>query len=257
MTASLEVGQRSARVLIVDDEIHNRTLMEVMLSPEGFVLQTAISGEEALADGGGGCPGSHPARHHDARDRRLSGRREDQGRPRHREHPRDHGDRPGRLPVEAVRIERGGRRLHHQTRRSARPVRTRAAPAAAEGAQRLPGSVSPDPRKRRLRAHRRSAPGARARPALPRHAGRHRGGARSGGADHPGEPLRLLDPGLDGRGAAGTRLDCTVRAGANLGRPQGQVPRVDWGRAAAPPEPHRHTRRRGAADRMAEHGGAG
>ncbi len=48
MTATLEVGQRSARVLIVDDEIRNRTLMEVMLSPEGFILQTAVSGEEAL-----------------------------------------------------------------------------------------------------------------------------------------------------------------------------------------------------------------
>ncbi len=48
MTAGAEVGQRAARVLIVDDEIRNRTLMEVMLSPEGFILQTAISGEEAL-----------------------------------------------------------------------------------------------------------------------------------------------------------------------------------------------------------------
>ncbi|MEP7324323.1 MAG: response regulator [Gemmatimonadota bacterium] len=38
-----------ARVLIVDDEPHDRTLLEVMLGPEGFVLQTAASGEEALA----------------------------------------------------------------------------------------------------------------------------------------------------------------------------------------------------------------
>ena len=38
-----------ARVLIVDDEIHNRQLLEVMLAPEGCDLVTAASGEEALA----------------------------------------------------------------------------------------------------------------------------------------------------------------------------------------------------------------
>jgi len=36
------------RVLIVDDERHNRQLLEVMLAPEGFLLQDAASGEEAL-----------------------------------------------------------------------------------------------------------------------------------------------------------------------------------------------------------------
>jgi two-component system sensor histidine kinase/response regulator len=39
----------TARVLIVDDERHNRELLEVMLTPEGFHLETASSGEEALA----------------------------------------------------------------------------------------------------------------------------------------------------------------------------------------------------------------
>jgi PAS domain S-box-containing protein len=38
-----------SRVLIVDDERHNRQLLEVMLGPEGFELMTASSGEEALA----------------------------------------------------------------------------------------------------------------------------------------------------------------------------------------------------------------
>jgi two-component system cell cycle sensor histidine kinase/response regulator CckA len=38
-----------ARILIVDDERHNRQLLEVMLAPERFVLETASSGEEALA----------------------------------------------------------------------------------------------------------------------------------------------------------------------------------------------------------------
>jgi CheY-like chemotaxis protein len=37
------------RVLIVDDERANRDLLEIMLSPEGFDLVTAASGEEALA----------------------------------------------------------------------------------------------------------------------------------------------------------------------------------------------------------------
>jgi two-component system cell cycle sensor histidine kinase/response regulator CckA len=44
-----ELGYHPARVLIVDDERHNRDLMEVMLTPEGLLLQTAASGEEALA----------------------------------------------------------------------------------------------------------------------------------------------------------------------------------------------------------------
>jgi len=38
-----------ACVLIVDDERHNRELLEIMLKPEGFVLLNAASGEEALA----------------------------------------------------------------------------------------------------------------------------------------------------------------------------------------------------------------
>ena len=38
-----------ARILIVDDERHNRQLLEVMLANEGFKLQTAAGGEEALA----------------------------------------------------------------------------------------------------------------------------------------------------------------------------------------------------------------
>src|SRR5467141_547274 len=38
-----------ARILIVDDESKNRKLLEIMLAPEGFVLETAESGEEALA----------------------------------------------------------------------------------------------------------------------------------------------------------------------------------------------------------------
>jgi DNA-binding response OmpR family regulator len=38
-----------AHVLIVDDERANRTLLEIMLAPEGYVLSTATSGDEALA----------------------------------------------------------------------------------------------------------------------------------------------------------------------------------------------------------------
>jgi two-component system cell cycle sensor histidine kinase/response regulator CckA len=44
-----DIGYHPARVLIVDDERHNRKLLEVMLTPEGLLLQTAASGEEALA----------------------------------------------------------------------------------------------------------------------------------------------------------------------------------------------------------------
>lgn len=38
-----------ARILIVDDDRHNRDLLEVMLTPEGLLTMTAASGEEALA----------------------------------------------------------------------------------------------------------------------------------------------------------------------------------------------------------------
>lgn len=36
------------RILIVDDERRNRELLEVMLSTEGYLLETATCGEEAL-----------------------------------------------------------------------------------------------------------------------------------------------------------------------------------------------------------------
>jgi PAS domain S-box-containing protein len=44
-----DVLDHQARVLIVDDESHNRKLLEVMLAPEGLLLLAAASGEEALA----------------------------------------------------------------------------------------------------------------------------------------------------------------------------------------------------------------
>ncbi|MEO8451769.1 MAG: response regulator [Gemmatimonadota bacterium] len=49
MTAVAPAVLRTPRILIVDDERQNRQLMEVMLGPEGFLLRTAASGEEALA----------------------------------------------------------------------------------------------------------------------------------------------------------------------------------------------------------------
>jgi len=49
VSANLEVAAPPARLLIVDDERCNRQLLEVMLAPEGFLLQSAAGGEEALA----------------------------------------------------------------------------------------------------------------------------------------------------------------------------------------------------------------
>jgi two-component system cell cycle sensor histidine kinase/response regulator CckA len=43
------LAESSARILIVDDERHNRQLLEVMLTAEGFSVLIATSGEEALA----------------------------------------------------------------------------------------------------------------------------------------------------------------------------------------------------------------
>ncbi len=42
------MADHPARILIVDDERRNRELLEAMLTPEGFILQTAASGHEAL-----------------------------------------------------------------------------------------------------------------------------------------------------------------------------------------------------------------
>ena len=47
MTA--EAIRGPARILIVDDEPVNRQLLEMMLAPEGYVLDSVASGEEALA----------------------------------------------------------------------------------------------------------------------------------------------------------------------------------------------------------------
>ena len=49
MTPRSDIGYHPARVLIVDDDRHNRQLLEVMLAPEGLLLQTAANGEGALA----------------------------------------------------------------------------------------------------------------------------------------------------------------------------------------------------------------
>jgi DNA-binding response OmpR family regulator len=38
-----------ARILVVDDERDNRELLEIILTREGFLVETADSGEEALA----------------------------------------------------------------------------------------------------------------------------------------------------------------------------------------------------------------
>ncbi|MDP2452132.1 MAG: response regulator [Polaromonas sp.] len=39
----------AATILIVDDEVHNRKLLEILLEHEGYLTRTAASGEEALA----------------------------------------------------------------------------------------------------------------------------------------------------------------------------------------------------------------
>jgi len=48
MSLRPDIADHPARILIVDDERHNRQVLEVMLSPEGYLLVTAASGEEAL-----------------------------------------------------------------------------------------------------------------------------------------------------------------------------------------------------------------
>ena len=49
MTFTFDIADHPARVLIVDDEPHNRQVLEIMLATGGYLLQMAASGEEALA----------------------------------------------------------------------------------------------------------------------------------------------------------------------------------------------------------------
>jgi signal transduction histidine kinase/DNA-binding response OmpR family regulator len=49
MNSTRDIAESPARVLIVDDKLQNRELLQIMLTAEGFVLLTASSGEEALA----------------------------------------------------------------------------------------------------------------------------------------------------------------------------------------------------------------
>jgi signal transduction histidine kinase/DNA-binding response OmpR family regulator len=49
MNSTPDFAESPARVLIVDDKLQNRELLQIMLMAEGFVLLTASSGEEALA----------------------------------------------------------------------------------------------------------------------------------------------------------------------------------------------------------------
>ena len=60
-------------VLVVDDLPPNVRLLDAVLTPRGFRVLTAASGEEALAAAGDGAARPRPARHPDARDRRLRG----------------------------------------------------------------------------------------------------------------------------------------------------------------------------------------
>jgi len=46
---SVDTPDKPACILVVDDERHNRELLEIMLKPDGFLLLSAASGEEALA----------------------------------------------------------------------------------------------------------------------------------------------------------------------------------------------------------------
>ena len=46
--SQLDAAAAARRILIVDDERRNRELLEVMLSTEGYLLETATCGEEAL-----------------------------------------------------------------------------------------------------------------------------------------------------------------------------------------------------------------
>ena len=49
MNLAPDVTDHPARILVVDDELQNRKLLEAILTPEGFVFQHAASGADALS----------------------------------------------------------------------------------------------------------------------------------------------------------------------------------------------------------------
>ena len=84
------------RVLIVDDNETNRDILRTRLRPQGYELIEAVDGEEAIAAAREHHPDLHPARRHDAEDRRHRSVQAHQSRRRvalHRHHP---GDGQGR-----------------------------------------------------------------------------------------------------------------------------------------------------------------
>jgi two-component system cell cycle sensor histidine kinase/response regulator CckA len=49
VSGAAEPARQQARILVVDDERHNRQLLEIMLIHDGFVVENACNGDEALA----------------------------------------------------------------------------------------------------------------------------------------------------------------------------------------------------------------
>ena len=222
-----------ARILIVDDERHNRQLLEVMLAPEGFRPPDRGQRRGSARHGGAAAARPHPARHHDAGHGRLPGGGHDQGQPRHQEHSRHHDHRPGRSQRQDARAERRSRGLSHQARRSRRAVRAGEEPVAPQGLRRLSRQVQPDARRRGGLAHGR--PG-RERASLPidvrRGAGRDR--ARGPGrAMAAGQSAPLRSPGILARGAAEPRRSGAHAVGGRGGR--GRVVPPDGRGHAGPP----------------------
>ena len=233
MNPSPDIADHPARILIVDDERHNRQLLEVMLTPEGFRPPDRCQRRGSARHGGAATARPDPARHHDAGHGRVPGGGQDQGQPRHQEHSRHHGHRPGRSQRQDARAERRSRGLSHQARGSCRAVRAGEEPVAPQGLRRLSRQVQPDARRRGGLAHGR--PG-RERASLPidirRGAGRDR--ARGPGrAMAAGQSAPLRSPGILARGAAKSRRSGAHAAGRS-GRRGRVVPSDGRGNAGPP-----------------------
>ena len=93
MNPNPDIAKHPALILIVDDERNDRELLQATLTPEGYELLSANSGEEALA------MVAHRAPDLIVLDAKMPGMNgyqmaEDQGQPRHQEHSRHHGHWP-------------------------------------------------------------------------------------------------------------------------------------------------------------------
>ena len=125
------MSRRPVTVLAVDDEPANLRLLDAVLSPRGYRVVPAASGQEALRPAGRPRRRPGAARRGDARAGRARGVSADPG-ARPNGVPAGRDDHCQRRPAAARRPGGRGRRLHHQAVRPGRAARAGGLPGPAQ-----------------------------------------------------------------------------------------------------------------------------